>query len=93
MKRKNGRPVRYRKALEESPSPAKMDGYLKLAGAICVQAARDLRSKDPARALDALAFFLAPDSEIMLAALGFEIRSGELLPDLVRWTRGIKAPK
>jgi hypothetical protein len=63
-----------RYALEtKTPSPAAADGWLQLVGGILKQAAADLRSPDPCLFLDALEFWLSPDSQIYLNALGLNV--------------------
>jgi hypothetical protein len=57
----------------KTPSPAAADGWLQLAAGILKQAAADLNSKDPALALDALAFWLSEDPQVYLNVLGVNV--------------------
>jgi hypothetical protein len=57
----------------ETPSPAACNPWVRLAAGICRQAAADLRSPDPALALDALEFWLSEDAAVLLDAIGFSV--------------------
>lgn len=78
MKRKS---KTYEKRMaERDSSPASVDPYLNLCGAILIQALRDTRSDDPEERFDAVAWLAGEDASTFAHVLGL----GDIFIELTR---------
>lgn len=74
------------RAMDSDYSPARRDGFLRLAACVLTEAIRDLYSADPVRSIDALAWLACDESAIVyLQGLGVNVYTNcDVLTAIVR---------